>query len=138
MTPEKTAKSAADPRSLSVPRSIGAPRSGQRFASLSADMLSAGGGAAITRPGAKVYARPGEAAGAARQTADPHRGAGAAGTEARIAVTFRMERTEFNRLRRGAEIIGVRPRDVVHRAIKNCLDAYGVGAKGESVVKAAP
>ncbi len=119
MSPMKTARPAVK------------AKAGPRFASLSAEMLSAGAGA-ITRPGARIYSRPGEKGG--RAPAGPP---DAPEAGARIAVTFRMERTEFHRLRRGAQIIGVRPRDVVHRAIKNCLDAYGVDAPKKGANKPA-
>ncbi|MEL6213277.1 MAG: hypothetical protein AAFQ96_06790 [Pseudomonadota bacterium] len=92
----------------------------EKFASLTPDMLVREQTPVITRPDVIDYSGL--------------RAAYAAPT--RIAVTFRMETSEFQRLRKGAEKFGVKPRDVVHKAIRNCLDAYGVSApKGADVLK---
>ena len=89
-----------------------------KFASLSPSLLARDGGVdeVITRSGAKVYSQE-AAAKAAKLRAAP-----------RVAVTFRMDKSEFVRLRKGAQKIGAQPRDIVKRAITNCLDAYGVAA----------
>ena len=73
-----------------------------------------GASAVITRTDAKVYSQKSAQKAAQLQTAP------------RVAVTFRMNKSEFVRLRRGADKIGAQPRDIVKRAISNCLDAYGV------------
>lgn len=84
--------------------------SSEKFASLSPDMLARDSQVIITRPDAIDYS--GQRASYAQPT--------------RIAVTFRMECGEFQRLRKGAEKVGVKPRDVVNKAIRACLDAYEV------------
>jgi len=89
----------------------------EKFAPLKSSLLDRDEVPVITRPGAKIYST--EAANDAVQATD----------YPRVAVTFRMEKSEFVRLRKGAKMIGVQPRDVVHRAIKNCLDAYGVDGR---------
>ena len=87
-------------------------QAGDKFASLTADLLARDESTIITRSDVRQY---------------DHEGAKASHLEPqKIAVTFRMQQTEFFRLRKGADKIGVKPRDIVHRAIKNCLDAYGV------------
>jgi|GEM_PF-4241884 len=95
---------------------------GDRFASLSPALLARDSvvQSVITRSGAKVYSQ--DAANQATQLrAAP-----------RVAVTFRMDKSEFVRLRKGANKIGAQPRDIVKRAISNCLDAYGVTAEGKN------
>ena len=87
---------------------------GEKFAALTPNLLARDASSGVTRPGAKIYSTP-SMADAARQRAST-----------RIAVTFRMEPNEFVRLRKGADLLGAPPRDVVKKAIKNCLDAYGV------------
>lgn len=89
-----------------------------KFARLSPAMLSRERAAetVITRPGARNYSEQSRAQATALQ-APP-----------KVAVTFRMDQAEFARLRSGAKKIGAQPRDVVKRAISNCLDAYGVEA----------
>ena len=87
-----------------------------KFASLSPSLLArdSGADAVITRADAKVYSQD-----SATKTAQLH-------AAPRVAVTFRMNKSEFFRLRKGANKIGAQPRDIVKRAISNCLDAYGV------------
>ncbi|MEL7491168.1 MAG: hypothetical protein AAGJ73_10650 [Pseudomonadota bacterium] len=89
----------------------------EKFAALNASLLDRDTGQTINRKDAIVYSQ--SAAEASVKASD----------YPRIAVTFRMEKNEFARLRKGAQMIGVKPRDVVHRAIKNCLDAYGVNER---------
>ena len=88
------------------------PGQADKFASLTADLLGRDETRVITRSDVKRYDH--EALKSNRL--EPQK----------VAVTFRMQPQEFVRLRKGADKIGVKPRDIVHRAIKNCLDAYGV------------
>ncbi|MEL7486901.1 MAG: hypothetical protein AAGJ87_06770 [Pseudomonadota bacterium] len=91
-----------------------------KFASLTADLLARDEATIITREDVRSY---------------DHAEAKASRAETqKIAVTFRMQQQEFFRLRKGADKIGVKPRDIVHRAIKNCLDAYGVSPAGKPAV----
>lgn len=88
--------------------------SSENYAVLTAALLARDEKSVITRPGARVYSHE------AAKEAEKLQG------NPKVAVTFRMERAEFSRLRKGADKLGLKPRDILHRAIKSCLDANGV------------